>query len=325
MSRMSASPPSPPSPSPKRPRSPNPKPEPKKATKQQQKKRKAPAGRDRVAEKAPQYVLTAATADKYELYQDAVQSPDHDVAFFAGLYRRKHGKPALHLREDFSGTGLLSATWVDRGPRYTAECFDIDPEPVRWGLENNVEPLGQKAAERIHFHLKDAREPSIIRRPDVRVALNFSFFIFKQRRDLLDYFRAVYDDLPPGGLFVLDTYGGPDAFHEMEETRQICNRVGTPFTYVWDQEEYWPATGAYKTHIHFRFRDGSEMHKAFSYDWRLWGLPELRDVLADAGFATVDSYWEGTSADGEGGNGVYRKNKRGENCMAWVTYVICWK
>ena len=306
--------PAPSSPSPKRPRSTGPK----------SQKGTAKARRNGASGKVRPRVLTAATADKYALYQDAVQSPDHDAAFFAGLYRRKRGKPAQHLREDFSGTGLLSATWVKRGPRYTAEGFDIDPEPVRWGLTHNVEPLG-KAAERIHFHLKDAREPSIIRPPDVRVALNFSFFIFKQRRELLDYFRAVYEDLPPGGLFVLDTYGGPEAFHEMEETRRIEGKGNAGFTYVWDQEEYSPATGAYKTHIHFRFRDGSEMYKAFSYDWRLWGLPELQDVLADAGFATIDSYWEGTSADGESGNGVYRKSKRGENCMAWVTYVICWK
>lgn len=263
--------------------------------------------------------LTAATADKYALYQASVQAPDHDVAFLARLFRRRRGRPALHLREDFSGTGLLSATWAKRGPKYTAAGYDIDPEPVSWGMQHNVEPLG-KAAERVSFHLEDARTPST-RRPDVRVALNFSYFIFKERRELLGYFRSVYQDLAPDGLFVLDIYGGPEAFHEMEETRKIDQG----FTYVWDQDAYWPATGDYKTYIHFRFRDGSELRRAFTYDWRLWGLPELKDMLAEAGFPEVESYWEGTAPDGEGGNGVYRKSRRGENCMAWVTYLACWK
>ena len=53
---------------------------------------------------------------------------------------------------------------------------------------------------------------------------------------------------------------------------------------------------------------------------RLWTLPEVMDVLHDAGFEHVDSYWEGTSSDGEGGNGVFRLSRRGENCAAWVTF-----
>lgn len=278
--------------------------------------RRAPQKSSRSAR--PQ-TLTAATADKYDLYQASVQAPDFDVGFLAGLYRRRRGKPAHHLREDFSGTGLLASTWVKRGPRYTSAGYDIDPEPVSWGMEHNVAPLG-KGASRVQFHLQDVRTPSA-QRPDVRVALNFSYFVFKQRSELLEYFRAVHDDLDRDGLFVLDIYGGPEAFHELEETRA----VDRGFTYVWDQSEYWPATGHYKTYIHFRFRDGSEMRRAFTYDWRLWGLPELKDVLADAGFRSIDSYWEGTDPDGNGGNGVYRKSRRGENCMAWVTYLACWK
>lgn len=263
--------------------------------------------------------LTAATADKYQLYQWAVQSPEDDAAWFARLYRRKRGRLPAHLREDFSGTGLLAATWARRGARYTADGYDIDPEPVSWGLEHNVKPLG-KAAARVRFHLEDARTPST-RRPDVRVALNFSYFIFKQRADLVEYFRAAYQDLAPGGMFVLDIYGGPDAFHETEEPRAIEQG----FTYVWDQAAYWPATGEYEAHIHFRFSDGSELRNAFSYDWRLWGLPEVKDALTDAGFPSVETYWEGTAGNGSDGNGIYRRSRRGENCLAWVTYVVCWK
>jgi hypothetical protein len=132
------------------------------------------------------------------------------------------------------------------------------------------------------------------------------------------YFASARADLARGGLFVLDIYGGPDAMEEESEEREI--EAG--FTYVWEQRRYVPATGDYEAHIHFRFPDGSEIKRAFSYDWRLWTLPEVKDALADAGFRRIDSYWEGTDADGESGNGIFRRSERGENCPAWVTYLV---
>ena len=39
-------------------------------------------------------------------------------------------------------------------------------------------------------------------------------------------------------------------------------------------------------------------------DWRHYSLPELRDVLLEAGFASVDAYWEGTDATGRAGGAV---------------------
>ena len=76
-------------------------------------------------------------------------------------------------------------------------------------------------------------------------------------------------------------------------------------------------------YIHFRFPDGSEMKRAFAYEWRLWTIPELTDILVDAGFKQVDCYWEGTAEDGESGNGIFRKSRRGENDLSWVAYLVC--
>ena len=42
---------------------------------------------------------------------------------------------------------------------------------------------------------------------DVTVGFNFSYFIFKERSDLLAYFRRAYESLAPRGLFVVDLYG----------------------------------------------------------------------------------------------------------------------
>jgi hypothetical protein len=64
------------------------------------------------------------------------------------------------------------------------------------------------------------------------------------------------------------------------------------------------------------------MRGAFRYEWRLWNLTETLDVLADAGFSHLQTYWEGTDADGVSGNGVFRPSRLGENCEAWVTYIV---
>lgn len=278
-------------------------------------------GRDRARKKkaarAPKY--TAASADKYELYQLAVQSPEPDIDFLRRVYKKENGRPARHFREDFSGTGLLTAEWIRKGPKYTAEAFDIDPEPVEWGRRHHFDELGEAANQAV-LHLKDVREPSDTA-PDVRCAQNFSYWIFKTRAEMLDYFRGAREDLADGGVFVLDVHGGPESIEEREEE----TKIDAGFTYVWDQHWFSPVTHEAKLRIHFRFRDGTEMRRAFSYDWRVWSIPELRDILLDAGFERVDVYWEGTDADGESGNGVYRKTRHGTNDPAWVTYMVAVK
>ena len=262
---------------------------------------------------------TAATADKYELYQLSVQSAPEDVEFLSETYRAIRGNMPRHFREDFCGTALLSATWVKQGEEFTAEGYDIDSEPLAWGMENNLAPLGDTKS-RVTLFQKDARDPSA-KAPDVRCAQNFSYWIFKTRSEMLDYFRKVREDLDPNGIFVIDLHGGPESMEEMEEESELEEG----FTYVWDQDKVWPVTGECEMYIHFRFPDRSEMREAFSYEWRMWGLPELRDVLTDAGFTQVDCYWEGTDEDGESGNGIFTKEERGENCLSYVAYLVAQK
>ncbi len=263
--------------------------------------------------------LTARTADKYELYQWSVQSPDEDIKFLSKVYRELTNKKATHFREDFCGTGLLSATWIGRGKQYTAEGFDIDPEPVEWGKSRHFAQLGP-AVERMTFHLEDARQPSD-KAPDIRCAQNFSYWIFKTRPQMLDYFTRAYEDIAANGIFVIDLYGGPELFDEVKEESEIEQG----FTYVWDQDEYWPVSSEATLHIHFKFPDGSKMKRIFSYEWRLWGLTELKDILDDAGFSRVDCYWEGTDDDGESGNGIFTREERGERCLSYIAYLVAQK
>lgn len=263
--------------------------------------------------------LTAKTADKYELYQLSVQSPREDIEFLSDTYRKIRKKRAYHFREDFCGTGLLSATWIKQGNKYTAEGFDIDPEPVNWGKAHHFADLGSEAS-RMTFHIADVREPSDYQ-PDVRCAQNFSYWVFKTRSEMLGYFKKAHADIAGDGIFVIDLQGGPEVFEAMEEESDI----DAGFTYVWDQDEYWPVTGEALFHIHFRFPDGSKMKRAFTYDWRIWNITELKEILEDAGFAQVDCYWEGTDEDGVSGNGIFTKEDKGEACLSYVAYLVAQK
>jgi len=263
---------------------------------------------------------TAKTADKYELYQRAVQSAEQDAEFLFTTYKSLRGTSAKHFREDFCGTCLLSTKWVMRGLDFTAESYDIDPEPLAWGLQNNIEPLGQSKS-RLHQYQEDARNPSR-QAPDVRCAQNFSYWVFKTRSEMLSYFRRVQSDLADDGIFVIDLHGGPESIQELEEETEMDDES---FTYVWDQDFINPISGEARLHIHFRFPDGTEMTDAFIYDWRLWGLPELRDILIEAGFSSVGCYWEGTDDDGESGDGIFSLSEEGEACLSYVAYLVAQK
>ena len=265
--------------------------------------------------------LTAKTADRLDLYQRSVNSPETDVDFATRVFQELRERPLRHFREDFCGTAAMAAEFLSRDTRNTAEGFDLDSVPVEWGKVHNFGAVSDGDA-RMNFHLADVREPAD-KRPDMTVAQNFSYFCFKEREELLNYFRCIHRDLAADGIFLMDIYGGPDALMEQEEEREIDDDA---FTYVWDQAEYWPGTGEYKCAIHFRFSDGSEMTNAFTYDWRLWGLPELKDVLFDAGFETVRPYFEGTDEDDEEeGNGEFDFDEKGENCIAWIGYLVALK
>lgn len=291
-----------------------------KAAKASARKKPAKPGKAKAKRKKAS-LLNATNADRYDLYQRAVNSPEADVDFLIKVYERfRNGRRPRHLREDFCGTANLAAEWLRRGPEHTAEGFDLDPEPIAWGKRHNFADIAD-VDDRMTFHLADVRSrPSVA--PDVTTAPNFSYWCLRTRAELKEYFRSAYEGLAHDGVFVIDVYGGPESIVEMEEQRDIDGK----FTYVWDQQLYWPGTGEYHAAIHFRFDDGSELRDAFHYLWRFWNLPELRDLLAEVGFQQVTTWFEGTDPeDDEAGDGVFELDDKGENCQAWIGYVVAVK
>jgi len=257
----------------------------------------------------------AQKADLHETYEAAVQTPDVECEFIADTFRRIRGRAPMSLREDFCGTAAISCEWVRGGPKRRAIGVDLDPSVLAWGRSRHLAALKPAQQQRVELVEGDVAEVHT-GKVDIVGAFNFSYWVFKTRPAMLRYFRRVRQALTPDGVFFLDAYGGYDAYKELKETTRCKG-----FTYVWHQEKYHPVTGDILCHIDFRFPDGSVLEKAFTYDWRLWSLPELRELLAEAGFSRVTVWWEGTGKDGRG-NGVFTPEDRGEADAGWVAYLI---
>ncbi|MFG0328333.1 MAG: class I SAM-dependent methyltransferase [Phycisphaerales bacterium] len=280
------------------------------ATRSQKNKRK-----NRKSKSKPGSKLTAKTADRHKLYEEAVQCPEAEVEFLDRVYRQKHGSDPASLREDFCGTGLSSCTWTRLRPENVAYGVDLDPAVLEWGREHNLSWLNENERERVHLIEGDVLAtdtPPV----DILVAMNFSYYTFKTRRELIEYFKVARSNVKDNGLFVCDCYGGYEAQDVLEEERECSD-----FTYVWDQDEFNPITNETVCHIHFHFKDGTRLKKAFSYDWRLWSIAEIREALEEAGFSSSTVYWEGTDDDGEG-NGEFEPTEEGEVCAGWIAYIV---
>ena len=257
-------------------------------------------------------------ADRHRLYELAVQCPRAEVDFLDRNYRLLRGRSARLLREDFCGTAAVSCEWVRRRKRNLAIGVDLDGEVLTWGLGNNLSRLSSEAAARVT--LLQANVLTVTTPPaDIVAAMNFSYWLLGERAALAHYFRKVHRDLKADGVFFLDAYGGYDAYRIVTEERQVRSQ-GMTYTYVWEQERYDPISGALVCHIHFAFPDGSRLERAFSYHWRLWSLPEIRELLADAGFRRVICYWQGWNEDGTP-DGKFLPVEEGEPDAGWIAYL----
>lgn len=278
------------------------------------------------AKKRAQGPTMAAQADRHVLYQKSVQEPETEVELLEEKFRELRGVEPLSLREDFCGTAFLSVHWCKSDKRRTAVGVDLCADTLDWGRTHNLEPAGKKVAERVELILGD-----VLNTPtapvDLACAFNFSYNGFKTRAQLRSYFEAVRSNLNDQGVFAMDVYGGAEAIDAMVEDREMEDE---DFTYVWEQERFNPLTHETVCHIHFEFPDGSRLERAFSYEWRLWTLPELRELLEEAGFSKVHVFWEEFEDSDEDseyleGTGRYTEVSEVENQESWICYLLAEK
>jgi len=214
--------------------------------------------------------------DPYTLYELCVTSPSRLAQFLEAV----HGRSPKVLREDFSGSGALARAWpqVVKGGR--AIAVDQDPEPLaRCAKVPSVRPIVADVLA--------CRE-----RADIIAATNFAIGYWHTRAALLAYLRHTRSLLKRSGVFIADIYGGANAFTTGRTTRQLRAATGERVTYTWEQQEASPVTSRVLNAIHFRIQPKRgkpcTLRNAFTYDWRLWSIPELKDTMIEAGFKATE-------------------------------------
>ena len=259
----------------------------------------------------------AARSDRHVLYESAVQHVAAEIDFIDETFSTLRGRRAERLREDFCGTANTACEWVRRRGANLAWGVDLDPAVLDWSRAHKVTQLTPRQRQRLRLLnvdvLRVRMEPV-----DVVLAMNFSYWVFRDRGTMKRYFRKVRTGLAADGIFFLDAFGGYEACQELEEST-----VHDGFTYIWDQVSFNPINSDLTCHIHFKFRDGSRLDKAFTYHWRLWTLPELTELLEECGFKAA-VYWEGTDKNGDG-DGKFTPTTVGEADAGWIAYIVAEK
>lgn len=269
--------------------------------------------RRRVQKKSPKRVF-----DKYDYYSRAVQSAEGDVVFLRKTYKELRKKDPKSMREDFCGTFALSCEWVKLNPRFEAFGVDFDPEPLEYGRLKHLPKLKPDQQKRVKLMEGNVLEASLPQ-TDLAIAMNFSYFVFKTRDLMKKYFANVYKSLKRDGVFILDCFGGSQCYDAIEEMTDHKS-----FKYYWDQTGFDPVTNRALFHIHFKPKGLKKVERVFSYDWRMWSIPELRELLQEVGFKRTHVYWEGTTRNGEG-DGVFTRTEKGESCLSWIAYIAAEK
>lgn len=257
-------------------------------------------------------------ADKHELYEESVQNVDEECKFVTNTFKTLRGRKPLSFREDFCGTASAACHWTRQSDEHTSIGVDLDPDVLEWGRQNRLSQLTPEQQARVQLIQSDVMTVET-EKVDAVGAFNFSYWIFQTRPLMVQYFERIRETLKDDGIFFLDAFGGYESMEEMKEKTKYDS-----FSYIWEQARYSPVTGEMTCHIHFKFPDKSKLKKAFTYVWRLWTLPEIKELLLEAGFRNPTVYWEGTDADGEG-DGVFTPDEHGEADAGWIAYIVAEK
>jgi SAM-dependent methyltransferase len=265
--------------------------------------------------------------DIHWLYEASVQNVDTDLDFGERIFSKHRKRKPTKLREDFCGTAKLACRWVERKKKHQAWGIDFHQPTLDWGVKYNTPDLTGDQLKRLHLLCGDVLNTDTPK-ADLVFALNFSFCVFKQRAVLLSYFKAAKKSLNKDGVFIMDIYGGTESVTAKSDDVREIPGLTTPegveipdFEYVWDQAEYNPINHHTTCHIHFKVPGYGRFEKAFTYDWRLWSLPELQELLIEAGFSKAEIYLHDFDDEGESDE-IFRLRKTYENVQGWVAYVV---
>lgn len=259
---------------------------------------------------------------KHQLYELAVTNPLAMAGFLAAV----HGAKPKSMREDFCGTAALARGWtllanelnlpgsnqIGRGA--TSLGVDFDRSVLK--QIPDVDGFRAVASDVLKCRVK----------VDVIAATNFPVCYYHERSNLIRYLKHARACLNPRGILACDLFGGKDAFTpsttrikvptlpsymnerrlNAKSSKKTSVRVASKtksnrnwFWYEWNQRECHSLTGRVLCDINFELPPDSStnqsnkprrIERAFTYDWRLWSIPEMRDAMLEAGFRTVEIY-----------------------------------
>lgn len=261
-----------------------------------------------------------APISKFLLYESSVQDPKWHVENLPRFHRTIVGKVALSMREDFCGSGRISCEWVKLSKKNKAVGLDIDPKPLRYANQINRAVLKEDERPRLKFIKQNVLKPTR-EKFDLIGSFNFSFFALHERKEMLQYARAVYRSLKSPGTFFLDVAGGPGFLKTRQNNQKITIPEHGTFRQIWEQNDYNPITSINEYAIHFMLPNGKCLNDAFVYRWRIWQIRELREILAEAGFKKSIVLWEKNDRNNNG-SGEFYPTENAENAHTWVAYVI---
>jgi hypothetical protein len=258
----------------------------------------------------------ASIADRHELYELAVQCAEAEVDFVDAEFQSLRGRKACFLKEDFCGSAQVCSEWVTRRSNNQAIGVDLDNDVMAWGIDRHISNLKISQKKRIKLVCENVLTQRSLGQ-DIILAMNFSYWIFKQRSVLKKYFKQALKNLSSDGVFFLDCFGGSDSYRVIKEKTDIGD-----FKYIWDQASYNAVTGDFQCYIHFQFPDRSKIQKAFSYDWRLWSLPEIQEILLESGFSDVHVY---TQLESDNASEDMVPVTQIDPDLAWIAYIAALK
>lgn len=269
---------------------------------------------------------------RLDLYRLAVQHPEAEVAFLSRAYRHYFPRnEPTRLREDFAGTAAVAGAWVGQSEDHRALAIEKHAPTALWANRYLTRSADRRAGD-VHVVVADVLDVATPK-VDVVAALNFSAFIYHDRPALLAYLRHARRCLAKRGVLVLDAFGGPGAMRPGTQDRRVqpdgdVIGLAGPFTYTWEQRSFDHLSHRIDCRIHFRGLAGQrgrtrDVIDAFRYDWRLWSLPELLELAAEAGFDRADAWCD---ARGLGAwDGRYRPARKLPSREDWVAYVVAAK
>ncbi len=263
-------------------------------------------------------------ADKFKLYEESVQLPDHDVDFFSQAYSDARKRKPYTLREDFCGTFAVSCQWVKSERSRTAIGIDLCPTTLRWGHDHNLSKLDAEQQTRITLKVQDVRN-KVGGQVDIVAAQNFSFWVFKTRQQVIEYFKTALSNLADDGIMVVDMMGGAECRTEGLTHKQTIREGKEGFTYHWKQVSFNPINSDVCFSISFSFPDGSRLRDAFVYHWRLWTIVEVREMLIEAGFSKTHVYWAIDDEIDLGRGGGWQRREKASSDASWTCYLVALK